>query len=189
MIAAASLTLQNVLTAAVVNMALPPNQPFAEVHDLQGTIPTAPARLTLFLYEAVEDPSARNRPRTRANTPPDLQVRRPDVALSLKYLITPWSGDRDTDQQLLTRVIRTLYDGAILSGPQLAGALAGTPVALKVTMIPLTIEERTRIWHAVQKPYRLSVVYEVRVVPIASLSGQELAPVVERSLDYAEVRS
>jgi len=188
MINATSLTLQNLLTAAVADLVVPPaTPPVAIIHDLQGTIDVAPPRLTLFLYEVGEDPSARNRPHRRLNVPPDYEIQRPDMALSLKYLITPWSGDRDTDQRLLERVLRTLYDGAILAGSVLDGALAGTAEALKVTLLPLTIEERTRIWHAVEKPYRLSVVYEVRVVPIRSTAFEEQSPVSRRSLDYGEL--
>ena len=157
-IADVSATLQNILTDAVSPLAPAPNRPFAETHDLQGVIPTAPPRLTLFLFEVVEDPSARNRPRVYNGVPPDIGLRRPTMALQLRYLVTPWSGDRLTDHRLLGRAMQALYDGMILSGAQLAGGLAGRNDALKLNLEPLTLEERTRIWHAVQQPYRLSVI-------------------------------
>ena len=55
-IAAASETLQSVLTEAF-KVLQPDPAPVAEVHDLQGNISTSPARLTIFLFDASEDPS------------------------------------------------------------------------------------------------------------------------------------
>src|SRR6266550_4680464 len=87
-----SLTLQNVLTAALAPLD-PASPPIAEIHDLQGTITPAPARLTLFLFETVEDPSAKNRPRMVKTTPPNLSLTKPPMALLLRYMLTAWSGD------------------------------------------------------------------------------------------------
>jgi hypothetical protein len=181
-VAATSETLQAVLTKALSTLTPPP---VAEVHDLQGAISTNPARLTIFLFEAGEDPSARNRPRVRGVSPPDLTVRKPSMAILLRYLLTPWSGDRLTDHKIIGRVMQVLYDGAILSGADLKGNLAGTSDALKVTMTPLALEDRTRVWHAVQKPYRLSICYEIRVVNLDPESEERLHPVSRRSIDYA----
>jgi hypothetical protein len=86
---------------------------------------------------------------------------------------------------MLGRVLQALYDEAILHGPQLQGGLAGTSQALKVTLSQLTLEERTRIWNAVQQPYRLSVTYEVRVVNLDPLEQRTQVPVRARQLDPA----
>lgn len=180
-IADVSATLQTVLTAAFSTL-LPAPQPVAEIHDLQGAISTTPARMTVFLFEVVEDPSLRNRPPNRTVTPPDLAVHRPPIPLILRYLLTPWSGDRLTDHRIMGRALQVLYDGAILSGPQLQGGLAGTSEAIKLKLAPLTLEERTRVWHAVQRPYRLSVSYDARVVNIDSESGELRRTIRQRSL-------
>jgi len=66
----------------------------------------------------------------------------------------------------------------------LQGQLAGTNQALKVTLSPLTIEERARVWYAIQKPYRLSVTYEVRVVNLDAISSEQLAVTSQRSNSY-----
>jgi len=155
---------------------------------LQGTISTNPARMTLFLFETVEDPSARNRPKVRVTPPPasGLGFRKPPMALLLRYMLTPWSGDRLTDHKLVGRTLQVLYDGAILSGTQLQGELAGTDQALKVTLSPLTLEERARVWYAIQKPYRLSLSYEVRVVNLDAEQVETLSPVSQRSLGYED---
>ena len=65
-IADVSATLQAVLTAAYQ----PLGHAYAQISDLQGVIGTDPARVTIFLFETVEDPSAKNRPRIRAAPQP-----------------------------------------------------------------------------------------------------------------------
>ncbi|HLK05661.1 MAG TPA: DUF4255 domain-containing protein [Candidatus Acidoferrum sp.] len=182
-IADTSVTLQTVLTQALQPLD-PMAPPVAEISDLQGTITTSPARLTLFLFETVEDPSAKNRPKVVTPTPPTITVKKPPMALLLRYMLTPWSGDRVTDHKILGRAMQVLYDGAILSGTQLQNGLAGTNQALKVTLSPLTIEERARVWYAIQKPYRLSVTYEVRVVNLDAIGADQFVPASRRSNQY-----
>jgi uncharacterized protein DUF4255 len=180
-IADVSFTLQSVLTDAFSTL-LPAPTPVAEIHDLQGGISTAPARMTLFLFEVVEDATLRNRRPHRFVTPPDWTLERPPVPLILRYLLTPWSGDRLTDHRILGRTLQVLHDGAILSGPQLRGGLAGTAEAIKLKLAPLSLEERSRVWYAVQRPYRLSLTYDVRVINIDSEVSTVRTPVRSRSL-------
>jgi hypothetical protein len=188
-IAAVSETLKSVLDGALARAFPGPQPPTAEIHDLQGTISTSPARVTLFLFEAFEDPSARNRPARREITPPPqppgVVLRKSPMALKLHYLITPWSQYRATDHTLLGVVLQFFYDNAILTGPALQGGLAGTDEALAVTLVPLPLEERTRVWHSVQKPYRLSLIYEVRVVNLVSTETLPVQPIARRTIDYA----
>jgi hypothetical protein len=183
-IADVSTTLQTVLTAALqpLDHGAPP---VAEVSDLQGNISTNPARVTIFLFEAVEDPASRNRPRVPAPPPAgagpnQIFSQRPPMALLLRYMFTPWSGDRMTDHRLLGRTLQIFYDGAIISGPSLRGGLLGTSQALKITLSPLTLDERARVWYAIEKPYRLSITYEVRVVNLDALTLDAATPVSQR---------
>jgi len=185
-IADVSRTLEAFLTAGFSTL-VPAPPPVAAVHDLQGNIPIDPARLTLFLFEVVEDPSQRNRPAVRTDVlppaPPGLRISKPPMALLLKYMMTAWSGDRFTDHLILGRTLQVLYDGAILSGPQLVGAtLVNTSIALKITLTPITLEERSRVFYAVQKPYRLSLTYDVRVVDLDTRTAQSLVPVASRDI-------
>lgn len=172
---------KRVLTDAFSTL-LPAPAPVAEVHDLQGTISTTPARMTIFLFDLIEDPTVRNRAPLRDVVPPNLTLTRTPVPLILRYLLTPWSGDRLTDHRIMGRALQALHDDAILSGPQLQGGLAGTNEALKLKLAPLTLEEQTRVWHAVQRPYRLSVTYDVRVVRIDSTDVSVRPPVRSRTL-------
>jgi Pvc16 N-terminal domain len=189
-IADVSATLQAVLTAAYqqLDRAAPP---VAQISDLQGPIATDPARVTIFLFETVEDPSAKNRPRVRVPPPPAppplpnrIYSQKPPMALLLRYMMTPWSGDRLTDHRLLGCTLQVLYDEAIISGTQLQGGLAGTDQALKVTLAPITLDERARVWFAIQKPYRLSITYEVRVVNLDALTVDAATPVSQRISRY-----
>ena len=182
-IADVSLTLQTILTNAFSTIL--PGPPVAEVHDLQGAIPIAPARMTIFLFEAVEDATVRNQRRPREIVPPNIAQRRPQVPLILRYLLTPWGGDRATEHLLLGRALQTLHDDAILSGPQLQGGLAGSSEALKLKLAPLTLEEQTRVWFAVGQSYHLSLTYEVRVIRIDSDDVRVGPPVLSRTLDSA----
>lgn len=180
-IASVSKTLENVLTGAFST--LMPGPPVAEVHDLTGPISNAPARMTIFLFDIIEDATVRNQQQTRHAVPPNVERRRPQVPIILRYLMTPWSGTADTDQQLLGRALQTLHDDAILSGPQLQGGLAGSGDSVKLKLAPLTLEEQTRVWHAIQRPYRLSLTYDARVIRIDSTEVVIRPAVRSRSLD------
>jgi uncharacterized protein DUF4255 len=170
-----SLTLEARLGDALSVMSPAPTVAVDNLVDEPGQQPA----LSLFLYEIVEDGSVKNRPHLRTGAPPNVIVRK------LKYLVTPSSSSRETEQEMLGRVMQVLYDGAVLTGPQLLGDLQNTATALKITLAALDLEERTRIWHAIQHPYRLSVNYEVRVVNIASRDDHAVRAVTERVLDGA----
>lgn len=190
-VAAVSMTLSGVLTEALAVLtplpAGPP--PKAELHDLQFDNSSGDPGLTVFLFEVGEDPSARNRPRLRENTPPDVTIRKAPMALLLRYLLTAWGGNQETQQRILGRAIQALYDKPILSGPDLKGVLAGSDEAIKMTMSPLSLEERTRVFHAVQRAYRLSVCYEARVINLDSEQTARARPVGRRTLDFEELEN
>ncbi|MGI9333171.1 MAG: DUF4255 domain-containing protein [Gammaproteobacteria bacterium] len=181
-IADVSETLEAFLTNAFTTIV---PAPVAEVHDLQGAISTTPARMTIFLYEMIEDPSVRNRPPTQRLSGTNLRSTRTPVPLILRYLLTAWSGDRLTDHRIMGRAIQALHDDALLSGPQLQGGLAGTSEAIKLKLAPLTLEELTRVWSSVNQPYRLSVTYDVRVIRIDSNDVSTQPPVRSRTLTGA----
>lgn len=182
-IADVSETLQIVLTDALSTL-MPVSPPVAEVHDLQGPISAAPARMTIFLFDVMEDATVRNTSHRDVSLG-NLTLTKPQVPLILRYLLTPWSGDRLTDHRILGRALQALHDDAILAGPQLQGGLAGSGEAIKFKLAPLTLEEQTRVWHAVQRPYRLSLTYDVRVVRIDSDVRTSRPPVRSRTLELA----
>jgi hypothetical protein len=153
-----------------------PGQTIADLSDLADTTLTPPL-LSIFLFEIMEDASARNLPLVRQTQKNPIVIEKPPMALQLNYLFTPWTKNFETDQQLLGRVLRLFYENAILSGPTLQGVLAGSPHSLKVTLHALTLEERTRVWLALTRPYRTSLSYGVRVVHIDVTQSQTAPPV------------
>jgi Pvc16 N-terminal domain len=179
-----SAVLERVLTGAMKSLTAQP-PPIARIHDLTGSIPTAPPLLTLFLYEICEDPSLRNRPKLREPDGTGYQLRKPPMALLLRYLLTAWGGDRITEERMLGRVLQELYDRPILSGTDLTGSLAGLDEPLHITLVPLTLEEKARVWWSIQKPYRLSLNYEVRVANLDSDAVIRAQAVSSRILDPA----
>jgi hypothetical protein len=166
---AVSQTLQNRLTAGL--SALGPPVPVAELHDLNGPPSTNPPRATLFLYDVVEEPTSRNR---------RLVTRKRPLGLCLYYLVTAWAGDPVTEQQILGRVVQVFHEDAVIDGADLAGELGGTGVELRISLSRMQIDDRARIWWAINKPYRLSVNYEVRVVDVDADVTRSTTPVVSR---------
>lgn len=175
-------TLRVVLTNGLSSLTPAPT---VQVHDLQGPIATTPAHVTICLYDVIEDPSAKNRPRRkRPDAAGNIRVEKAPMALLLRYMITPWSGTRAADHQILGRVVQILYDGAIIHGTDLQGGLAGTSDALKIMMAPIPLQERFWLWQAVTKAYRISVTYEVRVVNLDTTEAQLVRPTASRNLGY-----
>ena len=64
----------------------------------------------IFLFEVAEDATQRNRPPSQGIGAGDVSLARPPLALVLRYLLTPWSGDRLTDHRILGRTLQTLYE-------------------------------------------------------------------------------
>ncbi|RBQ15000.1 DUF4255 domain-containing protein [Spongiactinospora rosea] len=155
----------------------------AELNDLSEPVQVDQAKLTVFLYEIAEDPTSRNRPHVRTLPPAAPTSRKPPMALLLRYLITPWGGNQETQHQMIGRALQVFYDDAIWAGEELTGSLAGTADALQFTLTPLTLDQKSWIWYAIQKPYRLSLNYEVRVVNLDSLDVADLHLVRSRTIN------
>ncbi|MBG0562850.1 DUF4255 domain-containing protein [Actinoplanes aureus] len=171
-------------------------RPRAILDDLSGTVANSPPKLTLFLYEIAEDAASRNRGTIRvepATTNGPVTVRKPPMALVLRYLITAWGGDQPTQQRMLGRALEALYNDAIIDGAQLTGSppgsLAGSTDALHLTLTPLTLDQKSYVWFALQKPYRLSLNYEVRVVNLDALDRPAAPAVTSRATDAQRIGS
>jgi hypothetical protein len=159
-------------------------RPLAILDDLSGTMAVRPPKLTLFLYEIAEDVASRNRPNIRVeptDADPQIRFRKPPMALVLRYLVTAWGGDQVTQHRMLGRALEALYNDAIIDGGRLTGSLAGMVDALHLTLTPLTLDQKSYVWFALQKPYRLSLNYEVRVVNLDAAARASVRPVTALS--------
>jgi hypothetical protein len=180
-----SRALQRLLTSALlaVDGDVPP---VARLDNLQAPPNGQPPVLTLFLYEINEDYSLRNREGPRVlETNQGAQryrVTRAPMPLVLRYLITAWANDRNTEHLMMGRTMQALYEHQVRRGAELDPEL-DLPL-VSITLAPLSLDERSRVWWAIQQPYRLSLNYEVRVVDI-DVPGSVLGvfpPVREREL-------
>lgn len=184
-VADVSTIIVNRLTQALAPLGTPLGRPVAVLDDLSENVQIDQPKLTVFLYEIAEDPTSRNRGPVRSLPPDAPNTRKPPMALLLRYLITPWGGSQETQHQMIGRALQVFYDDAIWAGEELAGSLAGTTDVLQFTLTPLTLDQKSWIWYAIQKPYRLSLNYEVRVVNLDSLDIADVRPVRSRIINGA----
>lgn len=148
-------------------------------------------RLSLWLYQVAENEHLKNQapirlaPGAAGNA---AQAMTP-LATDLYYLVTPFlpSGpDSQTivsDHLLLGLTMQALYDNSIVV---LRDPARNVAEELRIVLCRLTLEELTRVWHALREPYRLSVCYQVRVVQIESRRVIPGARVIERITGYGD---
>ncbi len=140
-------------------------------------------RLSIYLYRVVEDAYTKNQFPVSGNGG---RLRKPPLSLDLFYLVTPLVGSPREQQIILGKVMQALYDRAILSGADLTGSLAESAEEVRVILNPVSLEETTRVWHALETSYRLSVCYVARVAMVDSQREQFIQPVAERDSWYGE---
>jgi hypothetical protein len=138
--------------------------------------------VSLWLYRLQRDEQTLNLPPKRLSAD---RVEPPPLPLRLHYLVTPLVT-RETrpqapelEQHILGKVLQVLHDLGSLRGSALLADLAGQPLEIFVRLEPLSLEEITRVWDALDLSYQLCVSYEVSVIPIAS----GLAVHAERPVD------
>jgi hypothetical protein len=142
-------------------------------------------RVNLFLYRATENPALKNQQIPGHGDP--AAYGHPPLALNLHYLVTAYGlttapgledlHDDRTAQQLLGSTMRILHDLPILTAdivdePDLNGAFERA----KLTLEPLSVEDVSKVWTALNRPYRLSAAYEASVVQIESNEAESYAP-------------
>lgn len=140
-------------------------------------------RLSIYLYRIVEDPHTKNQfPVPSVGD----RLRKPPLSLDLFYLVTPLVGSPREQQIVLGKVMQVLYDRAILNGSDFVGSLAGSEEEVRIILNPVSLEETTRVWQALEMSYRLSVCYTVRVAMVDSRRERLLPRVVQKTAEYGE---
>lgn len=145
--------------------------------------------LSLWLYQAQRDEQRLNLPAVRISA---TELRPPPLPMRLHYLLTPITdkrqGSPETEQLILGKVLQAFHTRPTLRGTDLAGVFEGTDAELQVRLEPLTLEEITRVWQALDESYQLSVSYEISLVDIDSaLQPESAAPVVVVLPDYGTI--
>ncbi len=131
------------------------------------------SRVNFFLYRVEEPPHSRNN--DWVDVGDGKQVPYP-LALNLHYMLnifTPNKSSNLDEHLILGDVMRVFHANQIIDPIYFEGTLnpneppVGVPwERLQVIHRTLPLEELAAIWHAINKPYRLSVAYEVSVVTI-----------------------
>jgi hypothetical protein len=162
---------------------------------------SSPDRLNLFLYQATLNTSWRNVGMPSRNSDGDL-TNNPLLALDLHYLLTAHSAKAIHAEILLGFAMQILHDTPVLPRDRIRSILqsfttdtnsalrsltqsdlADQMEQVKITPMPMNIEEISKLWAAMQTQYRPTVAYHVSVVLIErSRSVKTALPVRERRL-------
>jgi hypothetical protein len=152
-----------------------------------GDLSTTSVLLSLYLYQIQPNGQLNN----QALIPyGDGRTHYPPLSLDLYYLLTPLSKSPEDDLAILGRAMQILAANPTLSGDFLSSRLQPSRGEARLTLHPIDSEERSRIWSAFTKPYRLSVCYKLQNISIDSEREPESGPpVVESLVDVRAVAS
>lgn len=158
---------------------------------LKDNSATDPGFLSIWLYQITENEFVKNQPMLKGSGTGDLKF--PPMALNLFYLITPCAfkdqnSTPNTDLNIIGKTLQTLYDNAVVY-LQFKDGNGQVVISeeLRIIFCRLTLEELTRVWEALQEPYRLSVCYQVRVTHIDSFRVPNSARIIEQTLNEEEM--
>jgi hypothetical protein len=135
--------------------------------------------LSVWLYRVVRDEELLNAPAVRETG----GMRMPPLPVRMHLLVTPLRtadvvNGPELEQVILGKVLHSLYDHACFRGADLQGDLAGTASEFHVRLEPMTLEDITRVWTALDAPYELSVSYELTLARIRSERVEQAGPVL-----------
>jgi len=145
--------------------------------------PNMKPTVNLFLFRVTENSFAKNQDWQPIGTG---GLRYPPLALNLFYVLTPFAVSKLDEHRMLGEAMRVFHDHTIITAPLLKGTLEHSAEELKVDLCQLAIEDLTRIWNALNQPYRLSICYEVRIVLVDSAIEQPIRRVLEKVEQYSQ---
>jgi hypothetical protein len=160
-----------------------------------------PTRVNLFLYRATENAFLKNQMIPGQGHPSEFGT--PPLSLVLHYLLTAYGATDDNGlvnetraHFLLGSAMRVLFDYPMITDQLvtvnppttqiLHVSLRGEFEKVKICLDPLSLEDISKIWTALTRPYRLSAAYTVSVVQIESRRLRTVpAPVLTRRIHIA----
>jgi len=155
-----------------------------------GEIEDNSTRLSLFLYQVIENEHLKNQ-EMRQLDPTKLQYK--PVTVDLLYMMTAYSPLNNLTQKnieehkILGRAMQIFYDNAILRGSALQGSLVGTDAELRIILTTVAMENLPMMWNSFDKPYKPSVFYQVTPVPIDSSRRSDVQRVIEKDTRYYQM--
>jgi hypothetical protein len=182
-------TLYNILRQALESLDPELNITFGSPADEEGSGDT-PAKLLVFLYNIIEDQFSRNRPDEYRGGNRPLSFK-PPLAVNLYYMLTPFSGPSgSTDTNARIRVqahnmialaMRAFHDNGVIDPKFFPPNTALGESQVRISSVQMNLEEITKIWSSFNKPFKLSVCYEVSIVQIQSEATPKEVHIVERT--------
>lgn len=145
-------------------------------------------RLTLFLYNIVENPYLKNLEMSQEG---EEVLRPPSLYLDLYYMLTTYASPHITDRsertleehRILGRAMRIFHDNGLLKGTVLQGSLAGSSDEFRICLNPMSLEDQNRIWSAFpNRSIRASIGYLVTAVSLDSTRTIEAKRVMIREI-------
>lgn len=191
-IATVSLALRNLLLAKVpaIDPGLDELEVTLQPPDLARKNVTK-AQLNVFMYGVGQNPAWRNADPPHGARPGEHAP--PALPLDLHYLLTAYGrGESDNDgtgHRVLAAAMSVLHDHPLLGSDLLRDALEDNDLAdqverVRITPLPLGIDDMSRLWTSFQSNYRISVAYECAVILIDSRSASRAPlPVLRRGPD------
>ena len=129
-------------------------------------------QLNLFLYQTLPNAAWANHDLPPAHNG---EAGWPALSLDLHYLLTAYGRDDDDvwGHHVLGRAMGVLHDNPVLDPAAIRAALADNdldlqPERVRITGLPLTLDELSKLWTAFQTQFRVSAGYRVSVVLIQS---------------------
>lgn len=137
-------------------------------------------RVSLWIYLITENEFVKNAPPLRIA---DNQEQFPPLGLDLYYLLTPFGPSAEADLLILGRAMQALYDNGRTT---LINPAARVAEDLSINLFRRTLDELSRVWEALQEPYRLSVCYQVRITRVDSTLTTSVSPVLQMNDDFQQ---
>lgn len=145
------------------------------------------SQINLFLYQTVVSAALSNQDLPFQVRPGETAP--PPLALNLHFLLTAWGGETDDDalsHRVLGAAMVVLHSHPVLGRKEIENALTDNDLhrqfeRVRITALPTSVEDLSKLWTMFQTPYRLSAAYEATVVLLDSrLSAPAPLPVLKR---------
>ncbi len=119
------------------------------------------------------------------------QLKYPSAFYDLYYMITAYSASdikfrAAEDQKILGKVLQVLKDHPTFTAEQLGSELTNSQYTPKIELLHLENDEKMKLWHVPDMPYRLSLFYKVYPVEIESNRVKEVTRVVDADFTLQE---
>jgi hypothetical protein len=155
-------------------------------------------RINMFLYRTTENAALKNQMIPGEGHPSEYG--HPPLSLVLHYLLTAYGTNDENGvvnetlaHFLLGSAMRVMHDYPVITESLMTvnspateilhESLRGEHERIKVCLDPISLEDLSKVWTALTRPYRLSAAYSISVVQIESRRIRTLAaPVLTRRI-------